>query len=326
MNDFRIVASCAGGPEVLASQSIEPEAPGPGEVRIRQRAVGVNFVDIYHRTGLYGGTYPAPLGAEAAGVIEAVGLGVEDLKVGDRVAYGTGSHGAYATVRLMPAEHVIRLPDAISDEAAAAIMLKGMTVAYLAGPCARIEPGQTVLVHAAAGGVGSILVPWLKALGARVIAHVGSSAKAKRVEALGADTVLSCGFGELAGAVRSLTAGDGAHVVFDGVGAASWTASMGATAACGLLVTYGNASGPVPPFTALDLMRAGSIFVTRPTLRDYAPNRQKRQTLAEALFTRFTKGDIPLSIDRRLALADAAEAHRALEARQTAGAIILLPE
>lgn len=323
--DFRIVATRAGGPEVMAVEPLTPGRPGPREARVRHRAVGVNFVDTYHRSGLYPGAMPAGLGAEAAGVVEAVGVDVKDFAVGDRVAYGTGGQGAYATVRTLPAEHLVHLPPAMSFETAAAALLKGMTAAYLIGPCARVEPGQWVLVHAAAGGVGKILVQWLHGIGAKVIAQVGSPEKAGQTAALGADHVLSCAMDKLAGEVTRVTGGAGVDVVLDGVGAASWQASLASVKTRGLVVSYGNASGPVPPFTALDLVAAGSVFVTRPTLRDYARTRAERQALADALLAAIADGLVRIEIGQRFPLAAAAEAHRALEARSTVGSTILIP-
>ncbi len=326
-DEYRIVANGHGGPEVLAAEPVVlPAHPGSGEVLLRQTAVGVNFIDTYYRSGLYpSAVQPAPLGGEAAGVIEAVGADVADFAPGDRVAYATAPIGAYASARAVGAAHLIRLPDGISDEIAAAATLKGLTAAFLIGPCAKIEPGMTVLVHAAAGGVGSILTAWLAAIGARVIGHVGDPAKAARVEKLGAARVLSGPMEDLAAAVRELTDGRGADVVLDGVGAASWTASLAATARRGLLVTYGNASGPVPPFTALDVLRAGSLFVTRPSLYDYAASRAELQALADALFARILDGSVPIEIAQRFPLRDAAEAHRALEGRRTVGSTVLVP-
>ena len=323
--DFRIVATRPGAPEVMAIEPIAPASPGPHAVRVRHRAVGVNFVDTYHRSGLYPGTMPAGLGAEAAGVVEAVGEGVSEFSVGDRVAYGTGGQGAYATVRVLPAEHLVHLHPGMSDEIAAAAMLKGMTAAYLIGPCARVTPGQWVLVHAAAGGVGTILVQWLRAIGAKVIAHVGAPEKVTRVEALGADHVLSCAMESLPGEVTRITDGLRASVVLDGVGASSWEASLRSVARRGLLVSYGNASGPVPPFRALDLVAAGSVYVTRPTLRDYARTRVERQELSDPLFAAIAGGQIKIEIGQRFALESAAEAHRALESRRTVGSTILMP-
>ena len=325
MTDFRMIVRQTGGPEKIDREEITPTDPGVNEVRLRQSAIGLNFIDTYHRSGLYKLDLPAGLGSEAAGIVEAVGTGVEELKVGDRVAYAGGPPGAYATVRTLAADLLVPLPDAIDDKTAAAAMLKGFTAAYLIGPCAKIEAGQTVLVHAAAGGVGSILVQWLKAMGVTVIAHAGSPEKAEQAKQLGADHALSCPMDDLAAKVREITNGNGVEVVLDGVGKASWDASIASIARRGLLVTYGNASGPVPPIDALSLSKAGSIFVTRPTLADYASNAQQRRDLAGTLFDVIASGAVKISIGQTFALADAADAHRALESRGTTGATVLLP-
>jgi NADPH2:quinone reductase len=324
MNDFRITVRRTGGPEVLEREDIDAAAltPASGEARVRQTAAGLNFIDTYHRSGFYSIDLPSGLGTEGAGVVEAIGAGVEHISVGDRVAYGTGPLGAYATVRLIPAEHLVKLPNDVAEETAAAAMLKGMTACYLIEECAKVKRGQTVLVHAAAGGTGSILVPWLRRVGATVIAHAGSADKANRARAAGADHVLSGPMDELAPSVRELTDGKGVGVVLDGVGKASWNASLGSLAPMGLLVTYGNASGPVPPFTALDLMNAGSIFVTRPALAHYGATAEQRQRLAARVFAMITQG-VEFSIGQRFALTDAAEAHRVLESRGTRGATVL---
>jgi NADPH2:quinone reductase len=324
MSDFRMIIRQTGGPDVIEREDIDVPVPGPGAVCVRQAAIGLNFIDTYYRQGLYPIDLPSGLGTEAAGTVEAVGDGVTDFAVGDRVAYGTGPLGAYATVRTIPADHLVPLPDAIATETAAGAMLKGMTAAYLVGPCARVQPGQTVLVHAAAGGMGSILVPWLAAIGATVIAHAGTPEKAQTAKALGADHVLSCPMDELADAVRQLTGGDGVPIVLDGVGKASWPASLGAVARTGLIVTFGNASGPVPAFDALTLMRAGSIFVTRPTLADYARSAEQRRKLAESLFDRMASG-LQISIGQRFKLENAGQAHEALAGRSTSGSTILTP-
>jgi NADPH2:quinone reductase len=244
---------------------------------------------------------------------------------GERVGYFTGPLGAYASHRSVSAERLVKLPRGISAEQAAATMLKGCTAEYLIERCARVQAGQTVLVHAAAGGVGSILVPWLKASGATVIAHAGSAEKARIAERLGADRALSCPMDRLADEVRSLTGGAGVPVVLDGVGAASWAASLGAVARRGLIVSYGNASGPVPPFSALDLLRAGSVFVTRPTLADYAATTEEMRASAARLFEMIESGVVQVQIGARFPLRDAAEAHRALESRATTGSVVLLP-
>ena len=325
MSAYAIRIERTGGPEVLELREIEVPRPGAGEVLVRHEAVGLNFIDTYHRSGLYPMTLPSGLGNEAAGVVEAIGEDVSGFSEGDRVGYFTGPLGAYSNHRAVAAERLVKLPDSISSEAAAATMLKGCTAEYLIERCARVESGQTVLVHAAAGGVGSILVPWLKAVGATVIAHVGSEEKAALAQQLGADHALSCPLEALGDEVRRLTGGAGAEVVLDGVGAASWQASLASTARRGLLVTYGNASGPVPPFSALDLLRAGSIFVTRPTLADYAASAEEMRASAARLFEMIGSGAVQVRIGARYPLREAAEAHREIEGRRTTGSTLLIP-
>lgn len=322
---YRYVLSRTGGPEVLEAELIDVPTPGDGEVVIRHEAVGLNFIETYHRSGLYPLPLPSGIGSEAAGVVEAVGPGVQGLREGNRVAYFSGPLGAYATHRAIDADRVVKLPDEISFETAAAVMLKGCTAEFLIERCARVEEGEAVLVHAAAGGVGSILVPWLKSLGATVIAHAGNSRKAAAAKELGADNALCCPMEELAGEVRALTEGKGVPVVLDGVGAASWEASLGSIARRGLLVTYGNASGPVPAFSALDLLKAGSIFVTRPSLFDYSATAEEMRASAARLFEMVLSGKIGASIGQTFPLIEAAEAHRAIEARATVGSTLLLP-
>jgi len=321
----RIEISELGGPEVLRLVEAETPATGPGQVLIRQEAVGLNFIDTYYRTGLYAAELPTGLGNEAVGIVEAVGEGVVDLKAGDRVGYPTGPLGAYASHRAVEAERLVRIPDGISSEQAAAAMLKGCTAEYLIERCAKVQAGQTVLVHSAAGGVGSILVQWLKAIGATVIAHSGNADKAAIATRLGADHSLHGPFETLAAEVRRLTDGKGVPVVLDGVGAASWTASLGSVARRGIIVTYGNASGPVPPFSALDLLRAGSIFATRPSLSDYCGTADELRASAARLFQLMLSGEVAVQIGARFPLSQAAEAHRALEARQTTGSTVLIP-
>ena len=310
---------------MLEAELIDVPRPGEGEILIRHEAVGLNYIDTYHRSGLYPLPLPSGLGNEGAGVVEAVGPGVEGFLEGNRVGYFSGPLGSYATHRAMPADRVVKLPDEISSEDAAAVLLKGCTAEFLVERCARVEADETVLVHAAAGGVGSILVPWLKSTGATVIAHSGNSRKAELATQLGADHSLCCPMEELAAEVRAITSGKGASVVLDGVGAASWEASLGSVARRGLLVTFGNASGPVPPFTALDLVRAGSIFVTRPTLFDYVASPEEMRASGARLFEMVQSGSIKVQIGARYPLIKAADAHRALEERKTTGSTILLP-
>ena len=314
-----------GGPEILEAELVDIPAPEAGQVLVRHEAVGLNFIDTYHRSGLYKLPLPAGLGIEAAGTVEAVGEGVADFREGDRVGYFSGTPGAYASHRTILADKLVKLPDSISFEQAAAALLKGTTAEYLIERCARVEADQAVLVHAAAGGVGSILVPWLKHIGATVIAHAGDSKKAEMAAGLGADHALSCPMDALAAEVRALTEGRGVPIVLDGVGAASWQASLGSVARRGLIVSFGNASGPVPPFSALDLLTAGSIFVTRPTLADYCATPDEMRSSAGRLFELIDEEVVDVRIGARFELKKAAEAHRAIEARQTTGSTVLIP-
>jgi NADPH:quinone reductase len=320
---FAIRFHQTGGPEVLIAEPVELAAPGPGQARIRHEAVGLNFIDTYFRTGLYPVELPGGLGNEAAGIVEAVGSEVHDFRAGDRVGYFTGPVGAYATHRIVEVPRLVKLPDGISTEEAAAAMLKGCTAEYLIERCASVQPGQAVLVHAAAGGVGSIALQWLKAKGAFAIAHSGSADKASLALELGADISLDCPMEDLAAQVREATGGKGVPVVLDGVGAASWEASLGSLARRGLMVSYGNASGPVPATSPLDLMRRGSIFLTRPTLADYCATPDDMRASAARLFEMMLAGKVTVKIGSRYPLADAAEAHRALEGRRTTGSTVL---
>ena len=322
---YAFVLRKTGGPEVLEAELIDPPQPGPNQVLVRHEAVGLNFIDTYHRSGLYKVPLPSGLGNEAAGIVEAVGEGATGFAEGDRVGYFTGPLGAYSTRRAVDSDRLVKLPDSIPCEAAAAAMLKGCTAEYLIERCARVEAGHTVLVHAAAGGVGSILIQWLKAIGAEVIAHSGDSKKAALASELGADHSLCCPMEELAAEVRALTAGKGVPVVLDGVGRASWAASLASVARRGLIVTYGNASGPVPAFTALDLLAAGSIFVTRPSLADYCATPEEMRASAARLFEMMAKGSVDIRVGQRFPLLKAADAHRALEARQTTASTVLIP-
>ena len=312
-----------GGPEVLKAEPIGPGEPAPGQVLVRQGAIGLNFIDTYFRSGLYPVDLPGGLGNEAAGVVEAIGEGVVDFREGDRVGYFTGPLGAYATHRLVESTRLVNLPDGISAEQAAAAMLKGCTAEYLIERCARVAPGQTVLVHAAAGGVGSIAVQWLKAIGANVIAHSGNPAKARIAASLGADLSLDCPMEALSARVREATGGEGVPVVLDGVGAASWDASLASVARRGLIVSYGNASGPVPPVSTLDLMRRGSIFLTRPTLADYCATPEAMRASAARLFDMMLSGKVAVQVGAYYPLAEAADAHRAIEGRRTTGSTVL---
>ena len=313
-----------GGPEVIGWHDVALPEPGPGEVRLRHGAVGLNFIDAYYRTGLYPAALPCGLGMEAAGTVEAVGEGVEGWRPGMRAGAFAGPLGAYATARNIAADLLVHVPDAVDDATAAAILLKGATAAFLVEQCARVQPGQTVLVTAAAGGVGHLLVGWLKAAGATVIGTVSTDAKAERVRAAGADHVLLSGE-DVAARVRAITEGQGVPVVLDGVGRATWAAALASTARRGLVVSYGNASGAVDGVNLGILARHGSLFVTRPTLFDYAITADERQALADRVFAMLAGGAIRPEIGQRFALQDAADAHRALEAGQTQGSTVLLP-
>ncbi len=322
---WRIVIRKNGGPEVMEREDFDPGVPGPGQVRARVTAIGLNFIDTYHRSGLYPLPLPTGLGSEFAGIVEAVGPGVEGFAPNDRIAGFVPAPSSYATHVLTVASRIVRVPGGISDEIAAAAMLKGITSWMLIERIGKLEAGKSVLVHSAAGGVGSILVPWAKAAGATVIAHAGNEEKAARAKASGADHALSGEFETLAAQVRALTNGRGVDVVLDGVGAASWAASLASVARRGLIVSYGNASGPVPAISPLDLLRAGSAFLTRPTMFDYVDTPESLKLGADRLFAMIKSGTVPIEIGQRYALANAADAHQALEGRQTVGSTILLP-
>ena len=314
-----------GGPEVMALADIPTPAPAAHEVRVRHHAIGVNFIDTYHRTGLYKIALPSGLGQEAAGVIDAIGESVTRFKVGDRVAYSLGALGAYAEAHVINENRVVRLPDAIAFDVAAASLLKGMTARYLLRKTFRVERGHVVVVHAAAGGVGQILVQWGKHLGAHVIATAGSEAKVEIARALGADDVLVQGRDDIAKRVREITSGVGADVVYDGVGKDTWDASLDALRPLGMMVSYGNASGAVPPISPLVLAQKGSLFLTRPTLGHYVATPESLDETARDLFDVLERGAVKIAPPHRYALADAAQAHRDLEARKTTGSLVLTP-
>lgn len=318
---WRMIVRRHGGPEVIEREEFDPGAPGEGELLIAHEAIGVNFIDTYFRKGLYEAPLPIALGSEGVGRIAALGPGVTGFAVGERIGSINGA-GAYATHRRVPADRAVRIPENISSEAAAAAMLKGFTACYLAEDMLALGAGQAALVHSAAGGVGSILVPWLRDKGVVVIGHAGSPEKAAKIQA---DHALSCSFAELAEAVRRITGGTGVDVVYDGVGKDAWAASLACLKRRGLMVSYGNASGAVPPFSPLELMRAGSLYLSRPTLADYTVTPGDLAHTAERLFERMRRGIVRAEIGQRFALADAAEAHRALEARQTTGSTVLIP-
>ncbi|MDZ7282933.1 quinone oxidoreductase [Sphingomonas sanguinis] len=314
-----------GGPEVIQWRDEELPPPAKGEVRMRHHAVGLNYIDTYHRSGLYPIDLPGKLGSEAAGVVEAVGEGVTDFAVGDRVGVFGPARGAYATARNVAADLLVPLPDHVDDRTAAAILLKGATTAFLIEDCAKVRPGWSVLVHAAAGGVGHLAVGWLKAIGATVIATVGSEAKAEKARAAGADHVILNRTEDVAARVREITGGAGVPVVLDGVGKATWEASLDSTARRGLVVSFGNASGAVDGVNLGILATKGSLFVTRPTLFDYAVTPDEKRSLIARVFAMLEKGAITPEIGQSFALTDAAEAHRAIEAGETVGSTILIP-
>lgn len=318
-----VTFSAVGGPEVLAYGPASVPAPAAGEVLVRHTAIGLNFIDTYHRSGLYPVPLPSGLGLEAAGVVEAVGAGVS-FAVGTRVGYCWGPIGAYATHRVIAADRLVALPPGISDEEAAAALLKGCTTEFLVERCARVQPGQWVLVQAAAGGVGLLLVQWLKHVGATVVAAAGSAEKVALALAHGADHGIVQD-ATLAQQVRDLTNGRGVDVVFDGVGKATFESSLDSLVRRGLLVSYGNASGPVEGVDLGILARKGSLFVTRPTLFDYYPTRADIETHAGRVLSLIADGVIKVNVDQRYALRDAATAHRDLEGRRTTGSTILLP-
>lgn len=314
-----------GGPDVIQWFDVDLPPPAAGEVRMRNHAIGLNFIDTYYRSGLYSVPLPTGLGSEAAGEIVAVGPEVAEFAMGDRVAVFGPALGAYATERNVAASSLFRVPDAISYEVAAGALLKGCTAEFLIERCARMERGGTALVHAAAGGVGQILVQWLKAIGAIVIATVGSERKRETVKALGADHILLSRSADLAAQVRELTNGRGVDVVFDGVGAATWEASLKATRRRGLVISYGNASGPVTGVDLATLNQHGSLFVTRPKAFDYYAEPAERVAGAERLFAMLASGSVKIDIAQRFPLEDAAAAHRLLEAGETMGSTIFLP-
>jgi len=314
-----------GGPEALNWEAVDVPAPAAGEAMVRHHAVGLNFIDTYHRTGLYPLPLPSGVGLEGAGVVEAVGAGVTEVKVGDRVAYAGGPVGAYAEVRNIPAHRLLRLPDAIAFDTAAAMMLQGLTAAYLLRRTYRVQPGDAVLIHAAAGGVGLIACQWAKALGATVIGTVGSPAKAELAKAHGCDHVINYSTENFTQRVREITGGEGVPVVYDGVGKDTFMGSLDCLRPLGMMVTYGNASGPVPPLDLLLLSQKGSLFVTRPTIMSYTAKRADLEALGAELFDIVTSGKVRIEVNQTYALKDAAQAHCDLEARKTTGSTVLLP-
>jgi NADPH:quinone reductase len=314
-----------GGPEVLRLEEIEVGDPGPGQLRIRQSAIGVNFIDTYFRTGLYQTPLPFTAGQEGAGVVEAIGEGVQDIRVGDRVAYAGGPIGAYAAARLFPADKVVLLPDWIDDRTAVSLLLKGMTAEYLLHRTYTVQKGDWILVHAAAGATGGLLCQWGKFLGAHVIGSVGSAGKVPVAEANGAEKTIVTDDADWPKKVRDFTDGGGVRVVYDGVGAATFDGSLECLQTRGLMVSFGNASGAVPPLAISRLTDRGSLFLTRPTLRDHTATRKDLTESAAALFDVVHRGVVKPSIAKTFSLAEAAEAHRAIESRVITGSVILIP-
>jgi NADPH2:quinone reductase len=312
-----------GGPEVMEWTDVEVGDPGPGEARVRLHAAGLNFLDVYHRTGLYPLPLPAGIGQEGAGEVEAVGDGVTEVKAGDRVAFASGPPGSYAEARVMPAKGLVRLPRGIDYETAAGMMLKGMTVQYLFRRTYKLQRGQTILFHAAAGGVGLIAMQWAKALGVTVIGTVGSEEKAELARAHGCDHVILYKQENIVERVRELTNGKMVPVVYDAVGKDTFSASLDCLQPFGLMVSFGNSSGPVPPF-ALTALK-GTLYVTRPSLMPHVASRANLEEIAGDLFKQVTSGKVKIRIDQRYQMSDAAQAHRDLEARKTTGQTILLP-
>jgi len=318
----------AGGPELMKLEAVQVGAPGPGEVRIRHHACGVNYIDVYQRTGVYPLPMPLSLGMEASGVIEAVGEGVTHLAVGDRAAYASQPPGAYSTARVLPARSVFKLPDSIALDTAAALVFKGLTAQYLLRRTAwpgLVQQGDFVLFHAAAGGVGLIACQWAKALGWQLIATAGSDEKCALALEAGAAHAINYRREDFAAKVREITGGKGVKVVYDSVGADTWEGSLNSLAPFGLLASFGGASGPVPPFSISTLAAKGSIYVTRPTLFTHIATREATQAMGDELFDMVASGQVKIRIDKRYALADAAEAHADLEARKLLGSAVLLP-
>ena len=314
-----------GGPQVLELVDVQVGEPGPGQVRIRHRAIGLNFIDVYHRTGLYPLPLPSSIGMEGAGVIEAVGEGVTHLQVGDRAAYASQPPGSYCEVRVMPAQCVCKLPDGIDFDTGAAMMLKGLTAQYLllkTRPVEGLAPGDFVLFHAAAGGVGLIACQWAKALGLQLIGTAGSDAKCQLALANGAAHAINYRTEDFAARVKEITAGQGVKVVYDSVGHDTWDKSLDCLRPFGLMASFGNASGPVAPFSPGVLGAKGSIYVTRQTLFTHIASRQSTQAMADALFAVVLSGEVKIHIAQRYALADVQQAHRDLEARKTTGSTI----
>lgn len=313
-----------GGPEAMRLEDVAVPEPGPGEARIRMEAIGVNFIDVYHRTGLYPAPIPFTPGMEGAGVIDAVGGNLEDVRVGDRVAYAM-SLGSYSEQSIVEAWKLVPVPEVIDFRQAAAVMLQGMTAHYLVHSTFPIQPGHTALIHAAAGGVGLLLVQIAKRAGAKVFGTVSTEAKAKAAKAAGADEIILYTQSDFEAEVGKITDGRGVNVVYDSVGQATYEKSLKCLMPRGMLVLYGNASGPVPPIDPLLLSSQGSLFLTRPRLNDYCQDRKEVTERSNELLSWIASGDLNLTIERELPLKEAAEAHRLLEGRQTSGKLLLIP-
>jgi NADPH2:quinone reductase len=314
-----------GGPERLALEEFDPGPPPRGEVQVRHTAIGLNYIDVYDRTGLYPMPLPGGLGREAAGIVTRLGPGVRGLRIGDRVAYVHAQPGTYCELRNVPARALVRIPRGIDDEQAAALMLKGLTAHYLLRRTYRVRRGDWILVHAAAGGVGSLLTQWARSLGARVIGVVGTDSKVALARRQGCHHVLIMGRDNLVERVRELTRGAGVHVVYDSVGKDTFMDSLDCLRPLGMMVTYGNASGPPPAISPLELSKRGSLFLTRPSLFAYIAERRDLEAAAKELFAAVRAGRIRVRIGQRYPLARAADAHRDLESRRTTGSTVLLP-
>jgi NADPH2:quinone reductase len=325
MTSHAILIHETGGPDVMKWEEVEVGDPGPGEIRIRHGAVGLNYIDVYFRTGMYPATPPFTPGLEGAGAVEAVGDGVSEVAVGDRVAYAAPPAGAYAQVRLMPADKVVKLPDSISDEQGAAMMLQGMTVEYLLCRTYPVKAGDTILFHAAAGGVGLIACQWAKALGATVIGTVGTDEKAELARAHGCDHAIVYTRENFVERVKEITGGEGVPVVYDAVGKDTFAGSLDCLAPFGMMVSFGQASGKIADVDIGILGQKGSLFLTRPTLMTYTAKREDLVDSANALFDMVSSGKVKIEIEQRYALSDAAQAHRDLEGRKTTGSTIFTP-
>ena len=314
-----------GGPEVLSYEEVELADPGQGEVRIRHTAIGLNFIDTYHRIGLYPLPLPTGLGSEAAGVVEALGPGVTDVDVGDRVVYTGRPADSYSVMRNWPAAQLVPIPDGVSDEYAAAALLKGLTAWYLLRRSYPVQAGDTVLLHAAAGGVGSIVSQWASHLGATVIGVVSTEEKAALARSQGCEHIIMADNADIAAEVRNLTGGEGVAAVYDSIGKDTFFSSLDSLRPHGVMVTFGNASGPVDPFSPAELASRHSLYVTRPILFDFIDTRERLLTACDELFAMLEQGVVKIQINQRYALQDAAQAHRDLEARKTTGSTVLLP-